>query len=91
MINIKDFDSDKNIGFYSTGYITIKEIDDLLKELKENVHSVNLLHLMIDEVIGHIEEKNGNKYVIFDSSDENKEVLKNTKNFGMRLKIKLRT
>ena len=91
MINIKDFDSDKNIGFYSTGYITIKEIDDLLKELIENVHSVNLLHLMIDEVIGHIEEKNGNKYVIFDSSDENKEVLKNTKNFGMRLKIKLRT
>ena len=46
---------------------------------------------MIDEVIGHIEEKNGNKYVVFDSSDENKEVLKNTKNFGMRLKIKLRT
>ena len=46
---------------------------------------------MIDEVIGHIQEKNGNKYVIFDSSDENKEVLKNTKNFGMRLKIKLRT
>ena len=46
---------------------------------------------MIDEVIGHIQEKNGNKYVVFDSSDENKEVLKNTKNFGMRLKIKLRT
>ena len=46
---------------------------------------------MIDEVIGHIEEKSGNKYVVFDSSDENKEVLKNTKNFGMRLKIKLRT
>ena len=33
MINIKDFDSDKNIGVYSIGYITIKEIDDLLKEL----------------------------------------------------------
>ena len=46
---------------------------------------------MIDEVIGHIQEKNGNKYVVFDSSDENKEVLKNTKNFEMRLKIKLRT
>ena len=46
---------------------------------------------MIDEVIEHIQEKNGNKYVVFDSSDENKEVLKNTKNFGMRLKIKLRT
>ena len=46
---------------------------------------------MIDEVIEHIEEKNRHKYVVFHSSDENKEVLKNTKNFGMRLKIKLRT
>ena len=40
---------------------------------------------MIGEVIGRFEENNGNKYLIFDSSDENKEVLKNTKNFGMRL------
>ena len=31
---------------------------------------------MIVEVIGHIEEKNGNKYLVFDSLDENKEVLK---------------
>ena len=46
---------------------------------------------MIGEVIGHIEENNGNKYLVFDSSDENKEVLKNTKTFGMGLKIKLRS
>ena len=52
---------------------------------------MNPIYLMIGKVIGHIEENNGNKYLIFDSSDENKEVLKNTKNFGMRLKIKLRT
>ena len=31
---------------------------------------------MIVEVIGHIEEKNWNKYLAFDSLDENKEVLK---------------
>ena len=31
---------------------------------------------MIGEVIGHIEEKNDNKYLVFDSLDENKEVLK---------------
>ena len=31
---------------------------------------------MIGEVIGHIEENNDNKYLVFDSSDENKEVLK---------------
>ena len=46
---------------------------------------------MIDDVIGHIEESSGNKYLVFDSSDEYKEVLKNTKNFGIGLKIKLRT
>ena len=34
---------------------------------------------MIGKVIGHIEENNGNKYLIFDSSDENKEVLKKYK------------
>ena len=37
-----------------------------------------------------IEEKNENKYLVFDSTDENKEVLKNTQNFGMRLKMRLR-
>ena len=31
---------------------------------------------MIGEVIERIEESNGNKYLIFDSTDENKEVLK---------------
>ena len=104
MINIKDFDlsllkidkiSYKNIGIYNTGYITIKKTDDY-----ENIHSVNPLYPMIGEVIGHIEECNGNKYLVFDSaelrsmelhfSDENEEVLKNTQNFGMGLKIKLK-
>ena len=36
---------------------------------------------MIVEVIGHIEEKTRNKHLVFDSLDENKEVLKNTMNF----------
>ena len=65
---------------------SLKKIDGY-----ENIYSVDPLYLMIGEVIGHIEENNGNKYLVFDSSDENKEVLKNTKNFGMGLKIKLRT
>ena len=39
---------------------------------------------MIDEVIGNIEENNGNKYLVFDSTelhsiDENKKVLKKYK------------
>ena len=35
-----------------------------------------------------IEEKNGNKYLIFDAIDENKELLKNIKMFGMESKTK---
>ena len=33
------------------------------------------MYLIIVQVIGHIEEKNGSKYLVFDSTDENKEVL----------------
>ena len=71
IINIKDFDSslletDKksctNIGIYN---ITIKMIDDY-----ENINSVNPLYLMIGEVIGHIKEKNGSKYLVFDLADK---------------------
>ena len=49
----------------------------------ENTNSVNPLYPMIGEVIGHVKEKNGNRYLVFDSSDENEEVLKNTMNLGM--------
>ena len=48
----------------------LKKIDDC-----ENSYSVNPLYLIIDEVDGHIEEKNGSKYLVFDSTDKNKEVL----------------
>ena len=42
----------------------------------------------IDRGSGYIEEKNGNKYLIFDSTDENKELLKNKQMFWMELKTK---
>ena len=80
MIKIRGFDSSllkidkkscKNNGIYNIGYITIKKTDNW-----ENINSVRTLHLLIGEVIGHIEEKNGNKYLVFDSSDESKEILK---------------
>ena len=92
MINLKNFDpnllkidkkSYKNIGIYDTGYITIKKIDDY-----ENIYSVNPLYLRVNHVNGHIEEKNENKCMIFDFTDENKELLKNIKMFGMELKTK---
>ena len=92
MINIKNFDlkllkidqkSCKNVRIYNTGYITIKKIDDC-----ESIYSVNLLHLLVNHANGYIEEQNENKYLIFDSTDENKDILKNTKIFGMELKTK---
>ena len=76
MINLKNFEpnllktdkkSYKNIGIYNIGYITIKQIDDY-----ENIYSVNLLYLCVNHANGYIEEKNENKYLIFDSTDENK-------------------
>ena len=35
-----------------------------------------------------LKKKNGNKYLIFDSVDANKKLLKNTVMFGMKLRIK---
>ena len=37
---------------------------------------MNPLYLIIGKAIWQIEENNGNKYLIFDSEDEDKEVLK---------------
>ena len=80
MINIKNFEPnllkidrkwDKRIGIYNIGYITIKKIDDC-----ENIYSVNPLYLLVSHASGYIEEKNENKYLIFDSADENKGLLK---------------
>ena len=49
---------------------------------------MNPLHLCINHASGYIEEKNGNKYLIFDSVNEKKEVLKNMQIFWMELKTK---
>ena len=81
IIDIKNFDarllkinkkSYKNIGIYNIGYITIKKIDDC-----KNIHSVNPLYLIIAHANGYIEENRVNKYLAFDSTDENKDLLKN--------------
>ena len=59
MINIKDFDS--RVWFY------IKKFDDY-----ESINSVNPLYLIIGKVDGYTE---GNKYLVFTSTDSIKEVL----------------
>ena len=61
----------KEIDIYYIGYVTIKKIDDC-----NNTNSVNPSYLMIDEMIGHFEEKNENKYLALDDVVENKEVSK---------------
>ena len=79
-----DKKSYKNIDIYYIGYITIKKIDDC-----ENIYSVNPLYLLVNHASGYIEEKNGNKYLIFDDSvNENKALLKNMQMFEMELKTK---
>ena len=49
---------------------------------------MNPLYLRIDHANGYIEEKNGNKYLVFDSVDENKKLLKNATMLGMELRTK---
>ena len=44
---------------------------------------------MINEMIGHFEEKNENKYLVLDDVDENKKIQRNMRKFGKVLKKKL--
>ena len=55
-----------------------------------NINSVNPLYLGITHSNGYIEEKGVNKYLVFDSMDENKELLKKYNDVfnGIRDKIK---
>ena len=48
-----------------------KKIDDC-----KNIYSVNPLYLLVNHANRYSEEKGVNKYLIFDSTDENKELLK---------------
>ena len=92
MINIKKFDSNllkidkksyKDIGIYNIGYITIKKIDNY-----ENIYSINPLYLIIDHASGSVEEKEMNKYLVLDSTDEKKSYLKNIMMFLIELETK---
>ena len=80
IIDLKKFDAKllkvdkknyKEIDIYYIGYVTVKKIANY-----NSINSVNPLYLMINEIIGHFEEKNENKYLVLDDVDENKEVSK---------------
>ena len=61
----------KKLAFTILDRLQLKKIDDC-----ENIYSVNPLYLLINHANRYIEEKGMNKYLIFDSTDENKELLK---------------
>ena len=65
--------------------IQFKKIDDY-----ENIYSVNPLYSIVNHANGYIEEKGVNKYLIFDSTDENKELIKKYNDVwnGIKNKIK---
>ena len=78
-----DKKSYKHINIYNIGYVTKKKISNCM-----NINSVNPLYLGITHANGYIEEKGTNKYLVFDSTDENKELFKKYDIFnGIRDKI----
>ena len=66
-----DKKSYKDLDIYNIGYVTIKKIG-----YGYDINSVNPLYLRIDNANGYIEEINGDNYLIFDVTYENKELLK---------------
>ena len=94
IIDLKNFESNllkidekhyKEINIYYIGYITIKRIDEY-----ESICSVILCICTLIMQVDILKKKNWNKYSIFDSVDENKEVLKKYRDVwdGIKNKIK---
>ena len=75
----------KNVGTYNIGYIMIKKID-----VYKNIYSVNPSYLIIAHTNEYIEEKGTNKYLIFASTDENKELLKKYNDVWNGIKDKIK-
>ena len=79
IIDIENFDawlltidkkSYKDINIYNIGYAA-KKIGNCM-----NINRFNPLYLGITHSNGYTEEKDMNKYLVFDSTDENQELLK---------------
>ena len=59
----------KNLDIFNIGYVTIKKIGH-----GYDVNSVNPLYLRINDASGYIKEINKDKYLVFNDTDENKEL-----------------
>ena len=80
IIDIETFDSNnlkldkktyKNLNIYNIGYVTIKKIG-----YGYDVNGVNPLYLCINNASGYSKEVNEDKFLVFNVTDENKELLK---------------
>ena len=66
--------------------MTFKEITNC-----NNINSGSPLYLMIDEMIGQLEEKSGNKYSVLDDIHENKKVSTKYEEVWDRIKKEIET
>ena len=80
IINIETFGSNmlkldkktyKNLDIYNIGYVTVKKIGS-----GYDINSVHPLYLRISNGNGYIEKKDSNRYLVFDLTDKNKELIK---------------
>ena len=85
LIDLKDFDAEflkidkklyKNIDIYYIGYSPFIKIGDYWSNFMVNPLYLDIAHASGYIESSSIEEKNGNKYLVLDDIDENKEVLK---------------
>ena len=95
-INIKNFDpslleinklsfKSTNTNIYHIEYITMRSFDHV------NIDSENPLCLTFNNVDGYIEENNGDKYLIFASTNNNKGVLEKYTKIWNETKNKIKT
>ena len=100
LTDLKDFDTEflkidknsyKNIDIYYIGYSPFIKTGDYWSNFTVSPSYLDIAHasgyIECNSIeCNSIEEKNGNKYLVLDDIDENKEVLKNVKKFGRLLK-----
>ena len=81
----KESDDYQNIYSINPLYLIVTNASGYTEE-----EDLNTLYLNIDHASGYIKEKGVNKYLVFDSTDENKELLKKYNDVfnGIRDKIK---
>ena len=100
IVNIKGFDSSLleinklsfkavfSLNIYYIKYIPTKIPNHVRIDRTDNDESY--LYSFLYDVDGYIKESDGIKYLVFTSTDKNKEAFKNCKNFGKKLKSKLK-